>query len=130
MALMDGDLDVKWQGCVKKFLQDQSSQKVEKDKRDDKTKKEDTAKSFRTRIVLLWISTNALLSVFFTNDASLRTFFPKNDSTVNPYITFLFWSFAGLAFFRFAGSVCYCIENFKERAQDLPGRSAPSDRNV
>ena len=123
-ALIDENLEMKWKSCSSEFIINQSKRgEAKKDKRNEKTKKEDTAKSFRTRIVLLWLSTNALLSIFFTNQASLKAFFPNNNSTVNPYITFLFWSFAGLAFFRFIGSVFYCIENFKERAVDLEGRS-------
>jgi chitin synthase len=90
-------------------------------KRDHKTKQEDQTRSFRTKIVLFWLFCNSALVVLFTNDASLKYFFPKINGSVNPYLTFLFWSFAGLALFRFTGSLIYIIQWFGERLSDFGG---------
>jgi chitin synthase len=90
-------------------------------KRDQKTKQEDQTKSFRTKIVLFWLFCNAALVLLFTNDASLKYFFPNITGSVNPYLTFLFWSFAGLALFRFIGSFIYILQYYGERLSDFGG---------
>jgi chitin synthase len=41
-------------------------------KRDNKTKMEDYFKNFRTRIVLLWVFTNALVILIMTNEGIVR----------------------------------------------------------
>lgn len=86
-----------------------------KEKRDKKTKQEDYYKMFRTRLVLAWMFTNALLVIGMT------TGFPVNgDNTFggqkatkgvqfNPYLTMIFWSVAALSAVRFAGSTLYLI---------------------
>ncbi|RKP35556.1 glycosyltransferase family 2 protein [Dimargaris cristalligena] len=85
---------------------------VEKNKRDASTKKEDNNKLFRTRFLLAWMFTNALLVVTLTSDYFLdyiKDNFTKGDIVFNPYLSFIFWSVAGMAGFRFLGSVIYIV---------------------
>ncbi|KAJ2861026.1 hypothetical protein GGH94_005159 [Coemansia aciculifera] len=79
-------------------------------KRDAKTKREDDNKIFRTALVLSWMCTNAILVMVISSDwfAEATT---KSDLTGshNYYLTFIFWSVAVLAAFRFIGSMWYRI---------------------
>ncbi|KAJ2097573.1 hypothetical protein GGI09_003755, partial [Coemansia sp. S100] len=79
-------------------------------KRDAKTKREDDNKVFRTALVLSWMCTNAILVMVISSDwfAEATT---KSDPTGshNYYLTFIFWSVAVLAAFRFIGSMWYRI---------------------
>ena len=124
-SLHGQDHETKWKTVQKKFREELQDKVVKADKRDDKTKKEDAAKSFRTRVVLFWLSSNCLLAMLFTNEGSLKAFFPNRSSTVNPYLTFLFFSFLALASIRFIGSVLYLVDNFAERVND---RAEASER--
>ncbi|KAJ1649474.1 hypothetical protein IWQ61_009454 [Dispira simplex] len=85
---------------------------VEKTKRDASTKREDNNKLFRTRFLLAWMFTNALLVVGLTMDYFLDLIdrrVKEGDISFNPYLTVIFWSVAGMAGFRFIGSVLYLI---------------------
>ncbi|KAJ3339091.1 Chitin synthase, class 2, partial [Kappamyces sp. JEL0680] len=119
LSVLPEDIAQEWSQCLLKFTRDFASAEKTSDKRDEKIKKEDACKSFRTRIVLFWFSCNAFLVLLFTNTASLEYFFPRTSTAQNPYLTFLFWSFAGLAFVRFVGSCFYLVGNWKERMVDL-----------
>lgn len=77
------------------------------EKRDATTKKEDYYKSFRTRLVLFWMFSNALLIIVFTLPDNMA--FINFSNGVNPYLTFIFWSVAVLSLVRFVGSVLYLI---------------------
>src|SRR5690606_5984672 len=67
-----------------------------KQKRDAKTKKDDYYKLFRTRLVLTWMFSNALLIVWMTSDYwedyVNRTWNKDSDIMFNPYLTMIFWS--------------------------------------
>ncbi|RKP09671.1 glycosyltransferase family 2 protein [Thamnocephalis sphaerospora] len=85
--------------------------KVVKEKRDAATKREDYYKMFRTRLVLAWMFSNALLIVIFTSGA-FKSWYNRRveaGNQFNPYLSFIFWSVAGLSAFRFVGSVLYLI---------------------
>ncbi|KAG0359366.1 Chitin synthase, class 1 [Podila minutissima] len=71
-------------------------------KRDAKTKQEDYYKAFRTRLVILWCASNALL-VSIVTYGSGSTY----DARTKAYLAFVLWSVAFLSFFRFSGSVIY-----------------------
>ncbi|KFH65912.1 chitin synthase [Podila verticillata NRRL 6337] len=75
-----------------------------KQHRDAKTKQEDYYREIRTRVLLAWIMSNALLVALITstNVSSYR-----DTSTL--YLGVVLWSVAGLALFRFFGSVTYMI---------------------
>ncbi|KAI1316770.1 Chitin synthase, class 1 [Mortierella claussenii] len=73
-----------------------------KQHRDAKTKQEDYYREIRTRVLLAWIMSNALLVALVTSFGNF-----KDNSTV--YLGIVLWSVAGLALFRFFGSVTYMI---------------------
>ncbi|KAF9134437.1 Chitin synthase, class 1 [Mortierella sp. 14UC] len=73
--------------------------------RDAKTKQEDYYREIRTRVLLSWIMSNAFLVALVTS-SSFGTSFQKNSQI---YLGIVLWSVAGLAFFRFVGSVTYMI---------------------
>lgn len=59
------------------------------------TQQEDGFKEFRTRVVLSWMMSNAILVIFFTNSTIVDKLFPKKSPTsVNPYLTFLFCEYS------------------------------------
>ncbi|KAF9180317.1 Chitin synthase, class 1 [Haplosporangium sp. Z 767] len=72
--------------------------------RDQKTKQEDYYREIRTRVLLSWIMSNALLVALVTSTA-----FGDFKSTSTVYLGIVLWSVAGLALFRFFGSVTYMI---------------------
>jgi chitin synthase len=118
LSLIPEDIELEWKKSVHKVSAQFREIKEAGNKRSNLVKTEDASKSFRTRVVLFWVSCNVFLVLLFTNAASLKYFFPKNSSGQNPYLTFLFWSFAGLAFVRFVGCVIYLIDNLIERLAD------------
>ncbi|CAG8689808.1 13874_t:CDS:1, partial [Ambispora leptoticha] len=65
-------------------------------------KKEDSRKSFRTMVVLLWIFSNALLII-------VVTYVSGDASRTDKYMAIILWSVAGLAAFRFLGTTTYLI---------------------
>jgi chitin synthase len=115
------DINEGFKSNIKRLANLKSNKDDGNKKRDQKTKQEDQTKSFRTKVVLFWLFCNAALVVLFTNDASLKYFFPNINGSVNPYLTFLFWSFAGLALFRFMGSFLYMIQWYSEKLSDMGG---------
>ncbi|KAG0314047.1 Chitin synthase, class 1 [Dissophora globulifera] len=76
-------------------------------KRDAKTKQEDYYKAFRTRLVVLWCASNALLVavITYTNGKDLVAY----DTRSKAYLGFVLWSVAFLSAFRFVGSTVYII---------------------
>ncbi|KAJ1758650.1 hypothetical protein GGH19_004441 [Coemansia sp. RSA 1807] len=82
----------------------------EENKRDAATKREDQNKSFRTRLVLSWMCSNIVLAMVISSEwfADVTTD-PDSTGSHNYYLSFIFWSVAGLAVFRFIGSVWYRI---------------------
>ncbi|ORZ05680.1 chitin synthase 2 [Lobosporangium transversale] len=75
-----------------------------KKRRDAKTKQEDYYREIRTRVLLSWIMSNAILVALITSSV-LGDF--RTTSTI--YLGIILWSVAGLALFRFFGSVTYMI---------------------
>ncbi|KAF9953736.1 Chitin synthase, class 1 [Mortierella alpina] len=76
-------------------------------KRDAKTKQEDYYKAFRTRLVILWCASNALLVSVITYSGENRT--GTYDTRSKAYLGFVLWSVAFLSAFRFIGSVVYIL---------------------
>lgn len=75
-----------------------------KQSRDAKTKQEDYYREIRTRVLLAWIMSNAFLVALVTSDI-----FGPIQRTSQVYLGIVLWSVAGLALFRFFGSVTYMI---------------------
>ncbi|KAI9249437.1 chitin synthase-domain-containing protein [Phascolomyces articulosus] len=72
---------------------------------------EDYYRSFRTHLVLVWIACNTLLVAIVTS-SSYRD--PEDDSVLpktaaNSYMMAMLWVNAGLAAFRFSGSIIYLV---------------------
>lgn len=84
----------------------------EKEHRDAATKQTDHDRNSRTNVVLAWVGSNMLLIIVFTS-AAFSEWVAKRintgDSAFNPYLTFLFYAFAGLSAIRFTGSFLYLI---------------------
>ena len=91
------DVNMAWRNTFSKLQEYRSETKDAVQKRDEKTRQEvilidkDATKIFRTKVVLFWIVCNILLVLIFTNDGSLKAFFPNRNGNINPYLTFLFW---------------------------------------
>jgi len=83
----------------------------EKEHRDAATKQADHDRNSRTNVVLAWVGTNMAMIIVFTSTAFItwveEHVQDADNSTFNPYLTFLFWSLAGLSAIRFAGSFLY-----------------------
>ncbi|KAF9295203.1 Chitin synthase, class 1 [Mortierella antarctica] len=75
-----------------------------KQSRDAKTKQEDYYREIRTRVLLTWIMSNAALVALVTSNI-----FGDFTKTSQVYLGIVLWSVAGLALFRFIGSVAYMI---------------------
>jgi chitin synthase len=73
---------------------------------------EDYFRLFRTRVVLFWIVSNAVLIGCMTVDqVSIHLGFVQDHdgNNINPFLVFIFWSVAFLSVFRLAGSLIYII---------------------
>jgi len=85
----------------------------EKEKRDASTKQSDHDRNSRTNVVLAWVGSNMLMIVLFTSAAFaewVANHVPQNGGAAfNPYLTFLFYAFAGLSAIRFLGSFLYLV---------------------
>ncbi|KAI9103333.1 chitin synthase-domain-containing protein [Phlyctochytrium arcticum] len=96
---------------------------AEKQETNAATQQEDGFKIFRTRVVLAWILSNALLVIVFTNEQILAAISPTkaNGAPINPYLTFLFWSVAALSFVRFSASMVFLVGYWKTRIAEKRG---------
>ncbi|KAJ3011050.1 Chitin synthase, class 2 [Thoreauomyces humboldtii] len=90
----------------------------EKQKRDVKTKQEDSFKQYRTNLLLSWMFSNALVIIILTNEKMqkiLYTSFGKSgtngqdDGQFNPFLRFTFYSVMAISAFRFIGCVLYLV---------------------
>ncbi|KAF9486513.1 chitin synthase 2 [Pholiota conissans] len=84
----------------------------EKEHRDAATKQADHDRNSRTNVVLAWVGTNMILIVVFTSTAFtdwVAEHVTKGNTAFNPYLTFLFYAFAGLSAIRFTGSFLYLV---------------------
>ena len=104
----DGDLNAQYETELKKF-----AGKAPKAKPviSDSQKQEDYYKTFRSRVVLVWIATNFALAAVVLNtsgferiDVSLTT---AQNSTI--YLAVILWSVAFLSIFRFIGAIWFLI---------------------
>ncbi|KAH9837347.1 chitin synthase [Rhodofomes roseus] len=86
----------------------------QKEHRDAATKQADHDRNSRTNVVLTWVGTNMVMILIFTSSAftswvSEHVSQGGDDSTFNPYLTFLFYCLAGLSAIRFVCSAIYLI---------------------
>ncbi|EIN14423.1 glycosyltransferase family 2 protein [Punctularia strigosozonata HHB-11173 SS5] len=110
------DVDQLWQASRNSLRHKPEEQK---EHRDAATKQADHDRNSRTNVVLAWFGTNmsvqhevAMILVFTSTAFTdwVQEHVDKSDnSAFNPYLTFLFYSLAGLAAFRFIGSTLYLV---------------------
>ncbi|KAJ3006591.1 Chitin synthase, class 2 [Thoreauomyces humboldtii] len=91
----------------------------EKQKRDVKTKQEDTFKQYRTNLLLSWMFSNALVVILLTNQAFNAILFTslgvqsgtngQAQGQFNPFLKFTFYSVMAISSFRFIGCVLYLV---------------------
>jgi len=116
MITDQNDINNNYEKFIQNLAQDRPSGKS---KRDSKSKMEDGFKNFRTRIVLAWLFSNALVVVLLSNSNILDRIqqpflIDPNSTTVdgsvgNPFLEFIFFSVLGLSIIRFLGSTIYLI---------------------
>ncbi|KAJ3068560.1 Chitin synthase, class 2, partial [Quaeritorhiza haematococci] len=113
------DVDAAWLAFSRQLDHNRANKPTNEQKRDAKTKTDDYFKLFRTRLVLLWILCNGVLIVVFTNQKLVAKMFPnRRAGNVNPYLTFLFWSVAGLSAVRFVFSMVYLVLWWVDKVRD------------
>ena len=123
------EVDAAWNLHFKQMNRNRDEPVKETRKMDRKVKQEDACKEFRTRVVLSWVACNAILVIIFTNRRVVNHLFPHDiNSSVNPYLTFLFWSVTGLSTVRFVGSCLYMWQWWIEKIADAS--SSRSHRSV
>ncbi|KAI8914752.1 chitin synthase-domain-containing protein [Powellomyces hirtus] len=86
----------------------------EKQKRDAKTKQEDSFKQYRTNLLLSWMFSNSLVVILLTNAAMSEFLFTSlgvngERDQFNPFLRFTFYSVLGISLVRFIGCVMYLI---------------------
>jgi chitin synthase len=74
-----------------------------------KTKQDDYYRGFRTRLVLTWIACNAFLVALFTQGEFESLLHTGTGSIGTAYTSFVLWTVALMAAFRFIGSTLYQI---------------------
>ncbi|KAG0234517.1 Chitin synthase, class 1 [Actinomortierella wolfii] len=105
MPTEDKDINESYQRALDSLLD--RTEEV-KQKRDAKTKQEDYYRAFRSRLVVFWCATNALLvSIITYSGFDEQTASYESRST--SYLAFVLWSVAMMSLFRFIGSLAYLI---------------------
>ncbi|KAJ3293691.1 Chitin synthase, class 1 [Borealophlyctis nickersoniae] len=112
MPVDEEDIDAAYAKFAHDLEHNRTNKPEDKQTVSAQTAQEDYFKEFRTRVVLMWVASNALLIVIFTNK---DWFGKKGPESVNPYLTFLFWSVAFLAFVRFLASTIYIVQWWLEK---------------
>ncbi|KAJ3323495.1 Chitin synthase, class 1 [Boothiomyces sp. JEL0866] len=126
------EVDAAWKESEKQLMFNKDNKEEKDNTVDEKTKKEDGTKEFRTKVVLFWVICNLTLIAVFTNKLALNIMFPNGESQagtanyINPYLTFLFWSVAGLSLVRFLGCCAYLTQWWIEKIHDA-GVAGPSN---
>ena len=102
-----------------KFIKSLSKPRPVEDKTpDDDTKMQDYFRSFRTRVVLTWLFSNAMVVIVMTNEELVKLIrqpflistLPNGDPPPgNPFLQFIFYSVLILSAIRFIGSTLYLI---------------------
>jgi len=104
------DVDQLWRASQASL---RTKQKEQKESRDAATKKADHDRNSRTNVVLAWVGSNMCIILVFTSSAFqewvANRYAGAADSAFNPYLTFLFYAFAGLSAIRFSGSFLYLV---------------------
>ncbi|TPX34360.1 chitin synthase [Synchytrium microbalum] len=99
---------------------------------DNKTKRDDYFKLFRTRVVASWLLSNGLLITIFTTDSITSLLFPAYQ--ISPYLILLFWAVTGLAAVRFTGAMIFVffeyLSNFVDAVLPIRQFQGPKPRRA
>jgi chitin synthase len=98
------DLNVLYQEAVETI-----KTKVADDDSGPEITQDDYYRNFRTRVVLAWIFSNGALVAVITSTSDTLAKILTEQQRSNLYMAFILWSVAGLAFFRFIGSMLYLL---------------------
>lgn len=103
------DIDTNYNLFADAIIVTQAEKEAEKRKRKQPQSQEDYFRAFRTRVVLFWILSNAILIGLLTTPESAVLVGVNLDDPLafNPFLTFILWSVAALSTIRFIGSVLY-----------------------
>ncbi|KAJ3113392.1 Chitin synthase, class 2 [Phlyctochytrium bullatum] len=126
VEMLDED-ERKWDDCLDELQKQSKGLRKRKDtggRIDQKTKDEDGFRQFRTNTLFFWLLTNGILVYVFTSPSIIKAIFPRAASkqSVNPYLTFLFWAVAFMAFFRFICATVYLVKTWYEGVEDAGKR--------
>ncbi|KAJ3208139.1 Chitin synthase, class 2 [Dinochytrium kinnereticum] len=123
----DTNADQEWEALNKEMMKQRAelNNRSDKESKNPQTEQEDFFKQFRTNTLMLWLVTNGLLVYIFTTPQIVRQMFPNSSKkqSVNPYLTFLFWSVAVLSFIRFLCSLIYLIGWWMDGLEDAGKRN-------
>ncbi|KAJ3113391.1 Chitin synthase, class 2 [Phlyctochytrium bullatum] len=123
----ENDADHEWEGLTKELAKQRAGlqNRKEEEKKDAKTEQDDFFKQFRTNTLMLWLLSNGILVYVFTTPQIVKAIFPNavEKKSVNPYLTFLFWSVAVLSFIRFLCSFIYLVGWWMEGLEDAGKRN-------
>jgi chitin synthase len=102
-----------------KFIKSLSKDRPKEDKKPDAdTKMQDYFRNFRTKVVLSWIFSNAIVIIVMTNDELVKIIRQpfiisrargEEPPPGNPYLQFIFWSVFLLSSIRFIGTTLYLV---------------------
>ncbi|PYH90310.1 chitin synthase [Aspergillus ellipticus CBS 707.79] len=97
------DIDSQFETIVKRALEP-----FVEEEEDESRSLDDSYKSFRTKLVLLWTFSNALLAVCITSEGVDKIGFTNTSTTrTSNYFRAILWATAGLSFFRFLGALYF-----------------------
>jgi chitin synthase len=127
------DADSQWENVKKEVAKEAAGLRDRKESGPTSTQDDDFFKQYRTNVVIVWLVTNGLLCYIFTSPAVVAAIFPRQTAasmmgttkrnSVNPYLTFLFWSVALLSFVRFICSTIYMFGWWSEWLADSGKRN-------
>ncbi|QRV76364.1 chitin synthase [Ceratobasidium sp. AG-Ba] len=98
------DIDAAFEETVKRAVT-----KIDVKEVVEKPTMDDQNKTFRTRLVAVWMLSNAGLSILIENVNGLKTTAAEQKAKQNTYFTFILWSTFGLSMVRFIGCLYYFL---------------------
>ena len=104
----DGDLNAQYEAEMRKIVMKAPEEKREFTAAE---KQEDYYKSFRSRVVLVWLICNFALVAVVLSTAGLERISASTDDTTKStiYMAVVLWSVAGLSAFKFIGAMWFLI---------------------
>ncbi|KAJ3415249.1 Chitin synthase, class 2 [Chytridiales sp. JEL 0842] len=84
----------------------------------------DFLKTYRTRILLLWLATNGLMAYILTHPAFVNFLFPNavRRSQVHPFVTFVLWTVSFMSCVKLVFTIIYLVGWWGEGVEDAGKR--------